>query len=148
MSVEIGSEEHREMLVRWVRENGLDPADIPADAKFDVTDDQITVEVVVRDADGSTQLDPRNPNQVLRVRRTVLLLVPYPSDIGATGAPVSVTDLSKFEVHAIHCNDDTSDVAMWCVRDGCDFQFDGQPDEIVPLSELVRLAEAHTCESR
>ena len=54
-----------------------------------------------------------------------------------------MTDLAKFEVHAIHCNDETADVAMWCERAGCDFQFDGEPDEPVLLSTLVEIAEGH-----
>lgn len=54
-----------------------------------------------------------------------------------------MTNLSKFKVYAVHCNDDTSDVGMWCERAGCDSHFGGQWGETVLLSELVEVAESH-----
>ncbi|MBM0235943.1 hypothetical protein JNW88_00375 [Micromonospora sp. ATA32] len=70
----------RKRLCEWVRANGLDPDDIPADAEFVIHDGQITVDVVVRDADGNTIPSSSARNSVMKTKRTVPLLVPFPKE--------------------------------------------------------------------
>lgn len=69
------AEVHREQLCAWVRENDLDPEDIPIDAAFVIEDGRLTVDVVVRDSRGDPVIDCY---RVVRTKRTVPLRTPFP----------------------------------------------------------------------
>lgn len=42
------TDQYRERLLQWLRDNGLNPSDIPVDAHIELGRDTITVEVFVR----------------------------------------------------------------------------------------------------
>lgn len=69
-----------EYVCEWARANGLDPNDIPEDAIFEIQDRQITVDVVVRDAEGNTVPSSTHRNSVMKTKRTVPLRVPFPKE--------------------------------------------------------------------
>jgi len=66
----------REAMCQWARDNGLDPADIPEDSLFVVRGETLTVDVVVRDAKGAIVA---SANSVMRTKKTVPLLTPFPT---------------------------------------------------------------------
>lgn len=68
--------DYRERLCQWARDNGLDPNDIPEDSEFAIGRDTITVDVVVRDAIGGLVI---NGNSVMRTKKTVPLVTPFPT---------------------------------------------------------------------
>ena len=72
------SEADRNKAVAWVEAHGISADDVPADARFELRDGQLTIEVVVRDADGNCQPDPVTPNSVARTTRTVRQVAPLP----------------------------------------------------------------------
>ncbi|MEU4781040.1 hypothetical protein [Micromonospora sp. NPDC023633] len=70
------SDEYRKRVCQWVRDNGLDPSDIPADAdiRIDHDRDTITTDVFARGEDGNLVV---TGNHVLRKRATVPLRKPW-----------------------------------------------------------------------
>ena len=74
--------EYRERLCQWVRDNGLNPNDIPEDADIEVGQGTITTEVIMRDPLGKPVVDG---NRV--VCRTVTVpLVKRWSDVTSASA--------------------------------------------------------------
>ncbi|QLQ37975.1 hypothetical protein [Micromonospora robiginosa] len=69
------AEPHRRIVAAWVTENGLDPKDIPVDAKMTIADDTLTIEKFVRDENGRVVVETNN---VLRETVTVPLRKPWP----------------------------------------------------------------------
>ena len=70
------AEPHRRIVAAWVTENGLDPKDIPVDAKMTIEDDTLTIERFVRDDEiGRVVVQT---NTVLRETVTVPLRKPWP----------------------------------------------------------------------
>lgn len=69
-----GNRDYRERLCAWLRANGVDPADVPADSTIEETGDTLSLDVVVRDAGGAVIVAT---NSVLRTRITVPLIVPW-----------------------------------------------------------------------
>ncbi|RAO26487.1 hypothetical protein PSN13_06515 [Micromonospora saelicesensis] len=68
--------EYRERICQWARDNGLDPNEIPEDSEFVIGRDTVTVDVVLRDAAGTVVI---NGNSVMRTKKTVPLLTPFPT---------------------------------------------------------------------
>jgi hypothetical protein len=59
-------DELREQVCEWLRSNGIDPKDIPIDARMSWTNGRLTTDVILRNAAGRAQIDPDNKNQVAR----------------------------------------------------------------------------------
>lgn len=74
----IAGDGDHEQVCEWLRANGIDPDDVPADAQIDVQGERLTVDVVVRNAEGHTIAAGSGYNGVLRTKRTVPLVVPFP----------------------------------------------------------------------
>ncbi|MFC6017786.1 hypothetical protein ACFP2T_16415 [Plantactinospora solaniradicis] len=72
-SIYLGGDERRQVVARWVAEHGIDPDEVPADARIetDLRRETLTVEVFVRDSGG--QLVLRGPNELMRTTVTVPL---------------------------------------------------------------------------
>lgn len=79
--VHLGSEERCRIVAHWVAEHGIDPNEVPADARIvaDLNRQTLTVEVYARHpSDGLTRLQPPDNNELMRGEVTVPLRMPIP----------------------------------------------------------------------
>jgi hypothetical protein len=74
-------ERYRNAICDWLRANGIDPVDVPADAKASVTDGDLSIPVQVRNENGRVQIDPNVPDTVMRHTVTVPLKVPPTAEV-------------------------------------------------------------------
>jgi hypothetical protein len=74
------TEAEREAIHAWVRNHGLDPADVPVDGiRFDAVAMQWVITVALRNANGSKYLDGDGELAVRYERRPAEPLLPWPS---------------------------------------------------------------------
>ncbi|MDG4791992.1 hypothetical protein O7626_39960 [Micromonospora sp. WMMD1102] len=70
------NEQHRQAVMDWLIENGINPNDVPINTIASVTDGKLTISLWVADEQGNHQIDPDNPIELARHTITVPLKVP------------------------------------------------------------------------
>jgi hypothetical protein len=68
----------RDQLCDWLRANGIDPKNVPWDARMSWVDGQLTTDMYLVDENGRKQFDPSDKNQLARETRTFPASEPPP----------------------------------------------------------------------
>lgn len=77
----------RQAVLDWLRANGVNTADLPADPRASVTDGQLTLQQWVRRPDGGVMIDPNKPNMLMTRTITVPVVAAPPPIVEEWLAP-------------------------------------------------------------
>lgn len=68
-------------VLDWLTANDIDPKRIPVDPHMTLDGDQLTTDQKVLGANGRDQIDPGDPNRIVRETVTYTITVPPPADV-------------------------------------------------------------------
>lgn len=79
--------DYREAICAWLIANGINPADVPMDARASIADGQLTIPLKVKSTKGNDLIDPSDDTQTFRSTVTVPVTVPPSPDVELWLAP-------------------------------------------------------------
>lgn len=84
-------QQHRAAVCAWLTANGIDIRRVPADARASIADGQLTIPLLVVNANGRPQIDPNDALAIARETVTVPVIVPPPPTVELWLTPVCPT---------------------------------------------------------
>jgi hypothetical protein len=72
------TDELRDQLCAWLTANGIDPKNVPTDARMSWVDGRLTTDMHLLDEDGRKHEDPTRKNQLARETKTFPASQPPP----------------------------------------------------------------------
>lgn len=79
--------DYREAVCVWLRANGINPADVPMDARASVVDGRLTIPLKVKSVNDHDLIDPSDSEQTFRSTVSVPVTVPPSPDVELWLAP-------------------------------------------------------------